>query len=53
MLNDKPGPLGFLSVIRPSLKMTARSYSFTIWMLETQQPCREHKKDQKQGENDL
>lgn len=35
-LNDKPGPLGFRSVIRPSLKMTARSYSFTIWTLEMQ-----------------
>lgn len=25
-----PGPLAFLDVIRPSLKMTARWYSFTI-----------------------
>lgn len=25
-----PGPLGFLSVMRPSRKMTARSYSWTI-----------------------
>lgn len=26
-----PGPLGFLSVMRPSRKMTARSYSWTIF----------------------
>lgn len=34
-LHDKPGPFGFLSVIRPSRKMTARSYSLTICMLHT------------------
>lgn len=33
--HDKPGPLGFLSVIRPNRKMTARSYSFTICVFET------------------
>ena len=27
---NSPGPLAFLDVIRPSLKMTARWYSFTI-----------------------
>lgn len=28
---DLPGPFAFLSVMRPSLKMTARSYSWTIY----------------------
>lgn len=33
---NKPGPLGLRCVIFPSLKMTARSYSFTVWRSETQ-----------------
>lgn len=41
---NKPGPLAFLSAMRPSLKMTARSYSFTIWVSETTSARKQRRK---------